>query len=130
MLTHPITTRQDPFLELPALQELAGLTQWVNWMRVERDGKTTKVPTVPSDTVTGYEPASTSDPYTWCDFETVTEAYNASQLNGKKIQGRGFVFAGLHVGIDLDHCVEWTGGEPFKGEPLIDSWAQEIIDRF
>lgn len=78
--------------------ELKCRPQWVCWSLVERNGKTTKVPRRAG---TGGNAKST-DPDTWCEFET---AVNGCERHG--FDGIGFVFAGDReiTGLDLDHVL-------------------------
>ncbi len=97
--------------EIPA--ELRATPHWVCWRRVQRDGKTTKVPYDPK---TGYE-ASSTNPDNWASFEVASAA-------APEYAGIGFVFTNDYIGIDLDGAVEWTDGVP-QFEP----WATAILDR-
>jgi hypothetical protein len=100
--------------EIPAIDELAGLRQWVCWRMTERDGKQTKIPVQPS----GIN-ASTTNPHTWATLDTCLAA-----VGRYDIRGVGFVFtrqAGI-VGVDLDKC-----RNPETGE--IEPWAQAIVGR-
>jgi primase-polymerase (primpol)-like protein len=63
--------------------------------------------------------ADTTNPATWCDFDTAWAAYQSRQWNGIGIVLTEEV--GI-VGIDLDRCVN-------DATDVIDDWAQEIIDR-
>lgn len=82
---------------------------WVLWREIERDGKPTKMPFR-----AGGGAASSTDPSTWCDFETAIASVNVST-------GIGFVFSESdpYCGIDLDGC--------FSVESGMQSWAKEII---
>jgi putative DNA primase/helicase len=90
-----------PSLEVPAIAELAQLPQWLLWRKVERDGKTTKVPL----TITGAL-ASSTDPTTWSSFQDCADAFVRCVGDGL-----GFVFTpgGGYFGIDLDKCISSTG---------------------
>ena len=78
--------------------DLKLLPRWVCWKYVIRDGKKTKMPVQ-----VGGEPASSTDPLTWCDFKKVAESY-------KRFDGIGIVLGRLKdddfqlCGVDLDHC--------------------------
>lgn len=90
--------------------ELRAIPQWVLWNYEERNGKRTKVPYQPSGAR-----ASSTDPATWTDFDTVAAA---SGFNGL-----GFVLttaAGI-IGVDLDHVV--TDG-------VLSPFAQATVARF
>jgi putative DNA primase/helicase len=90
-------------------REIAQYEAWVNWRRVARDGRVTKVPFTPQGRL-----ASTKDSQTWSSFEDVQKATG--------FDGVGIVLVDELVGIDLDKCF----GEDGKLEP----WAQDIVDRF
>lgn len=93
--------------------ELKQRKQWVLWKSVMRGGKLTKMPLMPDG-----EPASSTDPSTWCDFKTCIELQSG-------FSGCGFVFAqdGAYIGIDLDGCRDPESGK-------IELWAREVIERF
>jgi putative DNA primase/helicase len=63
---------------------LAELEQWLLWRYEQRDGKPTKVPYQINGTR-----ASSTDPATWCAFES---ALNAWQKHPSRWAGIGFVF--------------------------------------
>lgn len=98
----------NPQTNLPALDELAAIPQWVGWKYVTKDGEQRKVPFQ----VNG-KPASSTNPATWNTFETCRETFDKL----------GFVLRPPHLGVDLDGC-----RDPETG--AIDAWAQEIIDEF
>lgn len=78
-------------------QELRDLPQWVNWKAVRlEDGRITKVPMNPRTS----RKASSSDPSTWCDFDTVFRG-------AERFTGIGFVVTAddPYTAIDLDHAV-------------------------
>src|SRR5262249_6218652 len=95
-------------------QELIRRHRWVCWKTDLRNGKPTKVPINPH---TGAL-ASIVDSYARSDFPTALRAHQQFQCDGVGIVLNG---DGL-VAIDLDHCVEWSGGI-FQIEPR----AAEII---
>ncbi|NLX48842.1 MAG: hypothetical protein GXY82_02990 [Methanospirillum sp.] len=80
--------------------------QWVLWRSEHRadDPKPTKVPCYVKETDDGPQlrRASTTDPTTWCDFETVLANYERWHEYG--VAGIGFVFSANDpfVGIDID----------------------------
>lgn len=81
----------DSYKNIP--EELKGYPNWINWNRVTKDGKATKIPVNPK---TGGK-AMTNNPSTWGSFEKATE-------EAEKYSGIGFVFTNTpFVGIDLDH---------------------------
>jgi hypothetical protein len=90
--------------------ELRILPQWVCWEYRERDGRRTKVPVKPDG-----RSASSTDPATWSDFETVRKAASG-------FDGIGFVTASTdpYVLIDLDHVIGTDG--------FVLDWADPIID--
>jgi putative DNA primase/helicase len=83
--------------------------------RVEsRDGLPTKVP------YCAFKPmqkASSTDPATWCDFETAREA-----IEHGKLPLLGFVLGHGFVGVDLDKCRQRDTG-------VIEAWASAIVER-
>lgn len=79
------------FDEIPA--ELRELRRWVNWRRVERDGKLTKVPINPK---TG-DSASSTDSTTWSDYATARARYETDSVDGV-----GIVLGDGLAGVDLD----------------------------
>jgi hypothetical protein len=95
----------------PALDELAGYSQWVCWRWEERNGKKTKPP---FNARTGAL-ASSTDPATWATF---AEAI----ATGPRFEGPGFVLTETDpfTGIDLDHCVDEDG--------RVAAWAQDIVN--
>jgi putative DNA primase/helicase len=82
---------------------------WVNWRAVERDGRVTKVPCMP----TGAS-ASSTNPATWSSFEAVKGADGFS--------GVGIMLIDDLVGIDLDKCLNQSGE--------LEPWAQKVVDMF
>lgn len=78
--------------------ELRRRRQWICWELVERNGKTTKVP----KRADSGGNAKSTDPDTWCDFETAVKGCDKHNLDGI-----GFVFAGDRevTGLDLDHVL-------------------------
>lgn len=91
------------------------IMQWVVWRYEQRDGNWTKPP---YNARTG-EPASTTDPQTWSDYDRALAVYQAGGWDGI-----GFVLTDQDpfAGIDLDHCVD-------PGTRGIDSWALSIVKR-
>lgn len=94
--------------------ELTELRQWILWRKVLRGGKEVKLPWSVYD-----QPASTTDPETWHEFECVVMRYDE-----QRHAGIGFVFVkgGGYTGIDLDSCRDPKSG-------VIMPWAQRWIDR-
>lgn len=104
-------------------EELQGLPRWVVWRYVWRADKLRKDGSrergdwdkPPFNARTG-EPASTTDPKTWCSLAAAKDAYRRGGWDGI-----GIVLPDGIVGIDLDSC-----RDPQTG--TIDPWAQEVID--
>ena len=98
--------------------ELRQRPQWVVWRRLERDGRTTKVP-VRAD---GSGLASSTDRSTWASFEKARAA--ADEL---AVDGIGYVFApdDPFVGIDLDEGLP----EADRGAIMaaLDSYAETSV---
>lgn len=88
---------------------LRSLNQWIVWRYTGEDRRK-----VPFDART-WQPASTTDASTWCDFATAESAIAG-------FSGLGFVFAesdGL-FGVDLDGCRDPQSG-------AVAEWARELI---
>jgi primase-polymerase (primpol)-like protein len=98
--------------DIPAIQELQTIPQWVAWKLEERNGKMTKPPVAPRS---GFG-ASHSDPKTWGSYQEA-----AQMAARRKLAGVGFVLSPQdeYTGIDLDKCITEEG----KLEP----WAAEIV---
>lgn len=73
MDTQNQTLRSVRFESMP--QALKDPPQWVLWREVNRDGRLTKVPCE-----SGGSLASSTDPSTWSDFETVRSEFDAYAL--------------------------------------------------
>ena len=82
-------------------KELRDIPQWVNWKRVHRDGRWTKVPTDGAGTR-----ISITDPSNFRSFEAVIAAYEAGLSDGI---GFAFTENDPFCGIDLDHCIDPEG---------------------
>jgi len=110
MNTQTETPRSVNFESIP--QALKDPPQWVLWREEKRDGRLTKVPYQPGGSL-----ASSTNPSTWSDFETVRAAFESGGF-----AGIGFVFAedGPFVGVDLDDC--------FDGGALTDG-ALDVVER-
>lgn len=78
------------------VDRFAAEKRWVNWRRVERDGRITKVPFQPDGT-----PADTTNPATWHTLPAVCAP--------RGFNGFGFVFADDVLGIDLDDVLDEAG---------------------
>lgn len=92
-----MTTRL-PIVIPPALEPLTKEKRWVIWRWVTgKNGKPTKPPFKAS---APYELASSTDPSTWCDFDTAMRVYCAGRCDGI-----GFVLSDSeYSAFDLDHC--------------------------
>lgn len=90
--------------------ELKKLRQWLCWKLITRDGKATKLPVQPNG-----EPASSTDPSTWCSFKETVEA-------SSRFSGIGFVFSDedYFIGIDLDGCRDPQSGK-------LEEWARDVV---
>jgi primase-polymerase (primpol)-like protein len=88
--------------------------QWVLWRAIQRQGKQVKIPWSVYD-----QAASSVDPETWHEFETVVIQYRPGYH-----AGLGFVFVDGDgfAGIDLDSC-----RNPETGE--IAGWAKQWLDK-
>lgn len=95
-------------------ERLQDCRQWVLWRNIQRDGRDTKIPWSVFD-----RPASSTDPETWHEFETVAIQYRPGYH-----AGIGFVFAedDGFAGIDLDSC-----RNPETG--VIAPWGQKWLDK-
>lgn len=104
------------FNDIPS--ELKNLPQWVLWRIEQRNGKPTKIPYQ----VDGNE-ARSNDRRTWSTFATAVKFY----LEGE-YDGIGFVFSRQdnYIGIDIDKCVTYK--DEGKVSPILNAFAQEIID--
>jgi len=93
-------------------QTLRDKAQWVLWKYLERDGKQTKVPFMPSGNF-----AKSTSPETWSTIGSCLEHVN-------RYDGVGFVFSesDCFIGVDLDGCVNPETG-------AIQDWAREVITR-
>lgn len=87
-------------------QDMLMQTRWVNWKPVRRGDTVTKMPVQPDGT-----PASSTDPYTWTDYET------AEQLHAGV--GMGFVLGDGFACLDLDHC--------YDARNHLADWAKKLI---
>lgn len=101
--------------------ELKARPQWVCWWYFWKGNGWTKVPRLADRSAN----ASTTDPSTWCTFETAVDAYRRrSQRTGSdRLDGIGFVFSpdDPYVGVDLDYCLDDLGGSV--------EWAKPFLDR-
>ena len=97
--------------------ELKALSNWVCWKIVTRDGKPTKLPVNPN---TG-NPADSSNPATWSDYETALRYFETYKNNG--LAGIGFELSNSpFAGVDLDDCRDPESG-------AVELWAKEIVER-
>jgi len=96
-------------------EQLKEQKQWVLWKKEMVKDKWTKIPY--SNTA---QHASSTNPKTWNDFETIK---NYVEKFSDQFNGIGYVFNEGVVGIDLDHCFQEDGF-------TLKQWAKEIIDLF
>jgi hypothetical protein len=108
--------KMRPPIELPpALSPLTQQQRWVVWKWiVDKNGKKTKPP------YQGAAPdrnASSTDPTTWCDFNTAMRAYCSH-----KADGIGFALdaSGL-AAFDIDDCIDAAG--------VTHRWAIALVNR-
>ncbi len=106
------------FNEIPS--ELRLLPQWILWKAEEKGGRYTKIPYQ----IDGNE-ARSNDRRTWSTFATAAKFYTESDADGI-----GFVFSRQDnfIGIDIDKCVSYSADDTEKVNPIINNFAQEIID--
>lgn len=111
----PVITFDPNLLRSNVPEALRALRQWVAWQYVERNGKQTKCPMIP----TKGGAASSTNPGTWATFEEAIAACKAPGL-----EGIGFVFSAddTFAGIDLDNCLDAATGE-------VKPWAWPILDQ-
>ena len=96
--------------EIPS--ELKQRRQWVLWRYELRHGKWSKVPKTP-----GGHNASTANPSTWSDFDTVIAAYERGGFDGI---GFVFVAGGGLVGVDLDNCIDDNGNLAPRAQQIVE----------
>lgn len=111
------------FNDIPA--ELRNVPNWLLWKAEERDnGKITKIPYQADPQAEGRE-AQTNNPKTWSTFPTAAKFYTDSNADGI-----GFVFSrrDSYIGIDIDKCVTYVAGDDERKNPIINEFAQSIID--
>ena len=96
-----------PTLTIPTA--LIERPQWVCYRHESRGGKPTKIPYMPG----GHRRASSTEPGTWCSYDTAAADRTTS--------GIGYVFTAddPFTGIDLDDCLDGTTLAP---------WAQRVLD--
>jgi len=94
-------------------EELKNQRQWILWKLIMRNGKEIKMPWSVYD-----QPASSTDPATWHEFECAVMRYDEN-----KHAGIGYVFqdGGGYIGIDLDSC-----RHPETKE--VAPWAKRYVD--
>jgi putative DNA primase/helicase len=100
-------------MRLPS--ELFAYRQWVLWLKVEFEGRTTKIPLSPWNG----RAANCRDPRTWSTYRHACYARRRFSCDGI-----GFVFteADPFCGIDLDHCRDANG--------TLTAEALDLIRRF
>ena len=102
-------------------EKLKKLPQFILWKTEERkNGKLTKIPYQ----VNGKE-ARANDYTTWSFFDTAYNFFNESDASGI-----GFVFSkeDNFIGVDIDGCVSYSEEDENKENPIINDFAQLIID--
>jgi primase-polymerase (primpol)-like protein len=99
-----------PIVLPPVLSPLIEQPRWVVWKWVaDKSGKRTKPP---FQAGAPHKYASSTDPATWCDFDTAMQAYCEYQADGI-----GYALNGGEIGaFDIDHCIDATTG--------VHPWAQ------
>jgi len=109
-------TNRRPIPLPPALARLIQQPRWVVWKwTVGKDGKRTKPP---FQARAPHKHASSTDPATWCDFDTAMGAYF-----DRKADGIGFALSGGEIGaFDIDDCRDAETGD-------VHPWARELVRR-
>jgi primase-polymerase (primpol)-like protein len=96
------------FVDIP--NELVGREYWVAWQHKIHENKdgTKRWTKIPIDVSGGF--ASSTDPETWTDFETVVEHYKSYETADR---GIGFVVSSddEFLGVDFDDCRDPETGE-------------------
>lgn len=85
---------KESYIKVP--NEMKELKRWVLWKKMERDGKSTKIPL---NAVSG-KGAKSNDESTWATFEEACKGlgkYNAD--------GLGFMLGFGYFGVDIDHAL-------------------------
>src|SRR5690625_4487655 len=98
-------------------KQLKEMKRWVCYQAIQKGDRLTKVPINPSSG----KGINVNAQDNWLNFK---EAVNEHSNEAYQITGVGFVFSELDsfVGIDLDDCIDETGG--------FSELAKDIIDRF
>jgi putative DNA primase/helicase len=92
-------------------EELRKELLWVNYRKVPRDGRVSKLPLQPDGS-----PAESNNPQTWSSFESVVAAL-------PKFDGIGCMIVEPWIGIDFDHvCRDFRA-------TTIESWCLAAITR-
>ena len=113
------------FAKIP--ETLKGLTLWVVWRYVWKDGRWCKQPFQPvlaSDRYrakTGWMmyAAKSNDPSTWSDYERVSAFH---QQHPDLTDGIGIMLQEGLLGIDLDKCRD-------KGTGEVSAWGTDLVRR-
>ncbi|HXI44186.1 MAG TPA: primase C-terminal domain-containing protein [Bryobacteraceae bacterium] len=115
-MNKPPTSRAGSPVEISIPDDLIERDQWVLWRYEERNGRATKVPYH-----AGRKRASSTDPRTWADFESVLSEWRSAP---NWYAGLGFVFSpdDQFCGIDLDDSLD------AEGSPK--PWVRGIVERF
>jgi primase-polymerase (primpol)-like protein len=110
------SSARTPIVLPSALSPLIEQQRWVVWRWIaDKAGKRTKPP---FQARAPHKYASSTDPATWCDFDTAMRAYCAH-----KADGIGYALSGGEIGaFDIDHCIDAaTGG--------VHPWAKALVCR-
>lgn len=114
----PLTPNFDNF---PTI--LTAQPSWVLWCYSMKDGKYTKVPKQPDGSY-----ASTTNPATWCCFDSVRAAYQHGGFDGVGIVLTGKPLDnGLYlIGLDFDHCYTENvlDDDPSKAMMALDTYSE------
>lgn len=86
---------KENYLRVP--NEMKNLKRWVLWKKMERGGKTTKIPLNAFDS----KGAKSNDESTWATFDEACEA-----LSKFHSDGLGFMLGGGYFGVDIDHALD------------------------
>ncbi|CAM8647862.1 Primase, C-terminal 2 [Oxalobacteraceae bacterium] len=98
-------------------KELKQIHRWVMWRYVKKQKPNATVSWAKVPFQANGDPASTTNPNTWCDYETALEAWRSGDFDGI-----GIVLGADVQGIDLDDC-----RDPDTGE--LNELAKEVLDR-
>src|SRR6516225_5977073 len=107
-------TNRSPIALPPALAPLIGDRRWLVWKWIAgKDGKRTKPP---FQARAPHKHASSTDPATWCDFDSAMGAYHAHLADGI-----GYALNGGDIGaFDIADCRDAKTGD-------VHPWAQALV---